>query len=616
MFPSEPTVHDANVVLTVADPFEMFSKGNRFNPLVMSDTAAELPIIQDKIPPARRLTARLATPARVLGVVLLLVLIRLQPAPRNSDSSTKTGITLQQVQDLLPNAAKIGPSVDGIQTVTDAEDNVVGQVCQTQPAANKVTGYRGITNLLILLNEELEVTRVSLLESEDTEEHAAAVRKDQKFLSQFAGWKMGQQESFESVDATSGATLTALAAIQSVSVRLGSDAPSLKFPNPLTVADLELLVDVLPDETVEGLTIRKSTAWSVDVLDADRTLVGRLIRTGPLSDRISGYQGPTELVTFCDTNDQVLGIRLRETWENQPYAGYLNDEPWFWSPLENKPFAELRLVDLVEEEVEGVSGATMTSMASAETMLAAAAEYHRRLQTNAGPPVQESTAVRWTAHDTGTVAVLLVGILIGMTRLRGIKWIRRTWFVILIGYFGIVTGNLLSLAVVSAWSFGGIAWQMAPGMAAVIIVSLLLPPASRRNIYCTHLCPHGALQQLLRHLRWRWKSGRRLLSRLRFLPGLILVAAATITILQVPWNLAAWEPFDAWIWYIAGPASLILAAVSVVLSAVVPMAWCRYACGTGRLLEYLRHSAQAAKFQMADAALVGLILLVASRYVG
>ena len=91
MFPSEPTVHDANVVLTVADPFEMFSKGNRFNPLVMSDTAAELPIIQDKIPPARRLTARLATPARVLGVVHLVVeeglrqrILHLLPRPPRS----------------------------------------------------------------------------------------------------------------------------------------------------------------------------------------------------------------------------------------------------------------------------------------------------------------------------------------------------------------------------------------------------------------------------------------------------------------------------------------------------------------------------------------------------
>ena len=134
MFPSEPTVHDANVVLTVADPFEMFSKGNRFNPLVMSDTAAELPIIQDKIPPARRLTARLATPARVLGVVLLLVLIRLQPAPRNSDSSTKTGITLQQVQDLLPTLVDLcglesadAPEVDGIIQVSGAGNVSPGQ---------------------------------------------------------------------------------------------------------------------------------------------------------------------------------------------------------------------------------------------------------------------------------------------------------------------------------------------------------------------------------------------------------------------------------------------------------------------------------------------------------
>ena len=43
----------------------------------------------------------------------------------------------------------------------------------------------------------------------------------------------------------------------------------------------------------------------------------------------------------------------------------------------------------------------------------------------------------------------------------------------------------------------------------------------------------------------------------------------------------------------------------------LPMAYCRYACGTGRLLEYLRHSARSDRFLLADGVLLALLLLSA-----
>ena len=126
-------------------------------------------------------------------------------------------------------------------------------------------------------------------------------------------------------------------------------------------------------------------------------------------------------------------------------------------------------------------------------------------------------------------------------------------------------------------------------------------------MYCTHICPHGALQQLLRRLRLpRWKIPGRLRVALRRLPGAILIAAIICTILKQNESLASWEPFNAWIWYVAGTTSLALAGLSVVFSASVPMAWCRYGCGTGRLLEYLRRSADATRIRPADIVLVGL----------
>ena len=56
--------------------------------------------------------------------------------------------------------------------------------------------------------------------------------------------------------------------------------------------------------------------------------------------------------------------------------------------------------------------------------------------------------IHWSVHDTGTAMVLIFAVVIGTTRLRGIRWLQVTWLVILVVYFGLVTGNLISLAVV------------------------------------------------------------------------------------------------------------------------------------------------------------------------
>ena len=227
-----------------------------------------------------------------------------------------------------------------------------------------------------------------------------------------------------------------------------------------------------------------------------------------------------------------------------------------------------------------------------------------------------SQKFRWSIHDVGTIIVLAGALLIGLTPLRGRGRLRKLWLSLLVAYFGLVTGNLLSLAVISGWTAQGIAWHLAPGLACVLVFSLLLSATTKRNLYCSHVCPHGAAQQLLK-LRLpdgsdsaapknprRWLKHVR--AALKCVPGLLLFTATAITILQWDVNFAAWEAFDAWIWYVAGFASLSLGIGSLAVSAFVPMAYCRYACATGRLLEYVRHSAAAARFCLADA---GAILL-------
>jgi len=89
-------------------------------------------------------------------------------------------------------------------------------------------------------------------------------------------------------------------------------------------------------------------------------------RSSPHTDQIIGYQGPVDSLLVFDTNGSLTGMKIRSSFENQPYADYPNDDAYFASLFTGRSIPQLADMNLTEEEVEGVSGATMTSMAMAE----------------------------------------------------------------------------------------------------------------------------------------------------------------------------------------------------------------------------------------------------------
>lgn len=555
--------------------------------------------------------ARLATLLRCALVVSLALCIRVAADRRSQSAGAETiPLAIEDVAEIAPNAGRISkPDSLGMQHVQDSSGNTLAIACRTLPTSRSVIGYQGPADVLLLMDNHGTVTAAKLISSEDTIDHVKVIQHDAEFFRQFEGWTLGDATTFSTVDATSGATLTALAIAESVAVRLGGEKPSLRFPDDFRVSDLEL---VFPDRT--DLSLRKVSSVSAEVFEQQSgTVIGRLFRTGPLTDSIAGYQGPSELLLFVDDSGLVKTVRLRKTFENEPYAGYLNEEGYFWRVFQDKKFADLRNLDLEAEQVEGVSGATMTSLAVADAIVAAAQEYHQRQKHETKEKNQQR--IHWTHHDSGTAAILLGAVILGTTRLRGIRWLQIVWLVLLIGYFGLVTGNLISIAVLSGWAAKGFAWKLAPGLAAVMLVSLLLPPTTKRNIYCTHICPHGAAQQLIRRIRFRpWRLTKNSRDSLRWFPGILLVAASVLSLLGINAQLSAWEPFSAWIWYVAGPAAFALAGMSLLFSAVVPMGWCRYGCMTGRLLEYVRHSARADQVTVADMVLLLLTVCALSGF--
>ena len=542
--------------------------------------------------------------ALVVGVLLAIP----SPTPaRTSDGSRPPRLADLPEIELLADAVEIGSAQDasGIWPVRDSGGDVIAGVARTLPAARDIVGYRGPTNALIVVGEDLRIAAVDLLASRDTEEHVAAVREDRRFFQQFVGWTWGEPPTEVQIDGVSGATLTSLAMAEGVLKRLGGQRPSLVFTKPLSLADARQLYP-------QAATI--NDAILAEAFDSRGRVLGKLFRTGPLVDDIIGYQGPTELLVAVSIEGEITDLRIRRSFDNQPYVGYVRQDKYsFWPAFEGRSLEQLASLDLVAAQVEGVSGATMTSMAVADTLIAASRELIEQLHQEAESPVAHRRAAwqsRWGWADVATVVVLMLAALISRGKWFRLRSVRRIWLVGVVSVIGLWAGNLISLALVTGWAAEGVAWRLAPGLAAIAAVALITPPLTKSNPYCSHLCPHGAIQQLIRP---NSKSRRRqtppawLQRILLWVPGVTL-SAAYVWLLMLPTaDLASWEPFNAYLFRIAGWGSFTLAGISLVAASFVPMAYCRFGCPTGRLIDYLRRTAKSDRVHLADAVAVVLL---------
>ena len=340
------------------------------------------------------------------------------------------------------------------------------------------------------------------------------------------------------------------------------------------------------------------------VLDTDGADLGYLIRTLPQADRIIGYCGITDTLVALDREGRVLGFKIRKSEDTKTHVGDVMADRHFKKTWNGMTWEQVAGMDLKLAGVEGVSGATMTSLAVSEGIV----HRFRVAQGEMRPP-----AVRVGVRDFGLVAVAVLGVWLTFTKRAGRERWRRWFQWLVIGYVGFLNGDLLAQSLLAGWAKSGVAWRMAPGLVLLAVAAFALPWAAKRPLYCQQLCPHGAAQEVITRLapaRWRVSVPASLDRALRWLPGLLLLFVLIVVMLPLDFDLAGMEPFDAYLIRSAGVATIAVAVAGLLAALWVPKAYCKYGCPTGALLEFVRARGAGDKFGRRDFA-AGALLLVA-----
>ena len=489
-------------------------------------------------------------------------------------------IPLTEVKEILPLAFSLGPDTDNPSTLQalDQNENLLGMVTQTSPEGDSAIGFSGPTNVMVIWDQDQKVSSVSIRSSGDTVDHVDAIIEEPAFFEQFTGMTRKELAQSNKIEAVSGATLTSLAIVDAISLRFGGEKQASRFPNPIQIEEVQEHIpaasQLIPSATHPSL---------LEILDINGTKLGQTGRSSPHADQIIGYQGPVDSLLVFDTNGSLTGMKIRSSFENEPYADYPNDDAYFASLFTGRSISQLADMNLTEEEVEGVSGATMTSMAMAEGIVKTATIWEQEKLLN---QEAKKSFINWKARDYGSLAVILLAGFVAFNKRGKTKFFRVSLQVLLVCYLGLVNGDILSQALFAGWAQSGVPWERAPILALLTLAALLVPMTTGKAFYCHQLCPHGAAQQWMRKFRKNpVRLPKKLDSILKFLPvgllGLVVIFAFTASAREV----AILEPFDAYVWEVAGGITIAIALLSLVASAFVPMAYCRYGCPTGAMLK-------------------------------
>jgi NosR/NirI family nitrous oxide reductase transcriptional regulator len=368
--------------------------------------------------------------------------------------------------------------------------------------------------------------------------------------------------------------------------------------SPITAAEVTAF---LPAAT--SLRPDDSARDGLFVLDRAGRELGYVVRTQPRCRDIIGYAGVTDTLAVLNRDWKILGLKIHASEDTTDYVHDISIDRSFlkkWNGLTWDTAADL---DLKAAGIEGVSGATMTSMAIAQSVKA-------RLKLSRDE-LAARVPLSFAWRDYGLFIVLAAAALMAFGKPEWRHRWKRPYQIALIVYVGFIAGDLLAQKLFVGWTRAGIPWSTAPSLVLLAAAALLVPWTTGKPFYCHHICPHGAAQELLSHVRpsrLQITLPAGVVRGLEYLPSGFLLLTLIVALLALPLDLAGIEPFAAYVVRSASIATLVVAALGLVASFFVPQAYCRFGCPTGALLNFVRRRGITDHFSRRDFAALALVI--------
>ncbi len=297
-----------------------------------------------------------------------------------------------------------------------------------------------------------------------------------------------------------------------------------------------------------------------------------VLLTSPAADGVVGFNGATPArITLDPDTGTIKSIDFLDNAEDPDHWEQVLKSGIFAKYLGRTP------QEAVSLPVDAVTGATFSAHAAQETL-------RKRLMLAADiKPEARISAVKFNWTDLLVLAVLAGNLAFFLLR-RGGKlrfWLLAVNTLVL----GFAACSYLSFAQIAGWlAVTPLNWRLSINL-ALFLLTVVLALTTRRNFYCSTVCPYGCAQELAGHLGKKCRI-KPVTATFRYGPYIRrALAAAGILLLLCGIRFRPYEPFHVFSlhasWWVT-----VLAVLFILASLFKPRLWCQWLCPCGATLDF------------------------------
>lgn len=249
-----------------------------------------------------------------------------------------------------------------------------------------------------------------------------------------------------------------------------------------------------------------------------------------------GYQSPIKMAVLIDNNSQIINVKIVDHAETPLFFLRITNSMFF------NQFQEKTISDgfKINENVDAISRATISSNAITKAI-------HKSVSYVGPNYLDTQVANLYSGINFGFVdlAIIIMFILVFIAvklKNKKLRTLILLYSIIILGFkfstfvtfssfFQIITGNFPSIA-------ENLRWYL------LVIGSILMVVISGKNLYCTYICPFGALQEIeYKITKVPFKVSSNIKKKLSLLPYIIAYISLVLVLTTENIGALSYEPF-------------------------------------------------------------------------
>lgn len=304
---------------------------------------------------------------------------------------------------------------------------------------------------------------------------------------------------------------------------------------------------------------------------------GAFIGYGVITDA-SGYGGKVGVLSIVDGNGTIKKVVILKDYETPAYK----DKVLSTGLLEK---IGGRHVQESLVELDGVSGATMTTEAILSAVQKGATQLGNEQLGLEIPPLTSVMKLNW--KQGLSILILVIGMIGCQFHIKKLRPWLLVVSVIMIGFvlkYSVTFSQytILLIGQLPIWIECPLWYLFVPG---ILLITLLWG----RNFYCSWVCPFGAVQEgIYKSLNlFNFYPSTELRKKIRSMRWYMLWAVTMTALIFNQPGITGYEPFSAFFDSTGTTAQWIILGIVLLVSMALPRFWCLDFCPVGLMLNSL-----------------------------